>query len=56
MGGRGSSSGMSVKGRKYGSQYHTVLTDGNIKFVEKNDRASEQFAPCIKPQQGLNRC
>ncbi len=43
MGGRGSSSGMSVKGRKYGSQYHTVLTDGNIKFVEKNDRTSESL-------------
>ena len=43
MGGRGSSSGMFVKGRKYGSQYHTVLADGNIKFVEKNDRTSESL-------------
>ena len=43
MGGRGSSSGMSVKGRKYGSQYHTVLTDRNIKFVQKNDRTSESL-------------
>lgn len=34
---------MSVKGRKYGSQYHTVLADGNIKFVEKNDRTSESL-------------
>lgn len=43
MGSRGSSSGMSVKGRKYGSQHHTVLADGNIKFVEKNDRTSESL-------------
>ena len=41
MGGRGSSSGMSAKGNPYGSQYHTVLESGNIKFVTKNERDSE---------------
>ena len=41
MGGRGSSSGVSVKGNEYGSQYHTLLQSGNIKFVEKNTRNSE---------------
>ena len=41
MGGRGASSGVSDKGNKYGSQYHTLFTDGNIKFVEKNSRQSE---------------
>lgn len=46
MGGRGSSSGMSVdkNGKpmnKYGTQYSKVLEDGNIKFVTKNSRQSE---------------
>lgn len=46
MGGRGSTSGFSVgkDGRpknKYGSQYHTILESGNIKFVTKNTRDSE---------------
>lgn len=44
MGGRGASSGISSnKNNKYGSQYHTVLTHGNIKFVVKNDRHSESL-------------
>ena len=41
MGGRGSSSGMSNAGNAYGSQYHTLLKSGNIKFVQKNSRESE---------------
>ncbi len=41
MGGRGASSGVSTGGNKYGSQNHTVLRDGNIKFVTKNQRTSE---------------
>lgn len=46
MGGRGASSGWSVDKRgdpknPYGSQYHSVLTVGNIKFVSKNGRGSE---------------
>lgn len=41
MGGRGASSGISDKGNPYGSQYHTVFTTSNIKFVEKNSRSSE---------------
>lgn len=43
MGGRGSSSGISDKRKKYGSQYNTVLTSGNINFVEANDRHSESL-------------
>ncbi len=43
MGGRGASSGISDKGNKYGSQYHTILQDGNIKFVSKNERTSESL-------------
>ena len=41
MGGRGASSGISDKENKYGSQYHTILQSGNIKFVAKNKRTSE---------------
>lgn len=46
MGGRGASSGFSVDKHgkpknKYGSQYHTILESGNIKFVAKNERTSE---------------
>ena len=41
MGGRGSSSGVSNYWNKYGSQYKTVLKEGNIKFVQKNSRTSE---------------
>lgn len=37
MGGRGASSGVSVKGKTYGSEYKTLMTDGNIKFVRYND-------------------
>ncbi|SHN64503.1 hypothetical protein SAMN02745247_02804 [Butyrivibrio hungatei DSM 14810] len=33
MGGRGASSGISVKGKIYGSEYKSLLTYGNIKFV-----------------------
>lgn len=41
MGGRGASSGISQQGNKYGTQYRTVLTEGNIKFVTKVNRQSE---------------
>lgn len=37
MGGHGASSGMSNKGKPYGSEYKTVLRDGNIKFVKANN-------------------
>jgi len=43
MGGRGASSGVSDKGNSYGSQYHSLLTVGNIKFVSKNSRQSESL-------------
>lgn len=33
MGGRGASSGISKKGKKYGTEYETLYKDGNIKFV-----------------------
>lgn len=37
MGGRGSASGISDKGKRYGTEYTTVLQSGNIKFVKKNE-------------------
>ncbi|NMD37784.1 MAG: hypothetical protein GYA87_03780 [Christensenellaceae bacterium] len=40
MGGRGSSSGVSVKGIPYGSEYTSVLNIINIKFLKKNDGSS----------------
>ena len=40
MGGRGASSGVSDKGKPYGTEYTTLLTSGNIKFVRYNDSGS----------------
>ena len=40
MGGRGASSGISTKGKIYGTEYSTVLKKGNIKFVKYNDASS----------------
>lgn len=37
MGGRGSSSGISDKGKPYGTEYTTLYQSGNIKFVTPND-------------------
>lgn len=37
MGGRGASSGISVSGKPYGSEFRSVLRDGNIKFVKANN-------------------
>lgn len=41
MGGRGASSYTSKLRNRYGSQYRTLLTAGNVKFVEKTGRGSE---------------
>ena len=40
MGGRGASSGMSDSGKKYGTEYRTILQVGNVKFIKKNDGKS----------------
>lgn len=40
MGGRGASSGISVSGKKYGTEYTTLHQSGNIKFVRYNDNKS----------------
>lgn len=54
MGGRGSSSGMSVDKNgnpkaPYGSQYHALLEVENIKFVAKNTRQSEALMETMTP-------
>lgn len=40
FGGRGASSGISVKGKPYGTEYTTLYQSGNIKFVRYNDSKS----------------
>lgn len=40
MSGRGSSSGISDKGKVYGTEYSTLYQSGNIKFVRYNDSTS----------------
>jgi len=37
MGGRGSSTGVSSNGKAYGTEYKSLLTSGNIKFVVRRD-------------------
>lgn len=41
MGGRGASSGMSAKGKKYGTEYTTLAEVGNIKFIKYNDGSAK---------------
>lgn len=40
MGGRGAASGISDKGKAYGTEYTTLLKAGNVKFVKYNDSTS----------------
>jgi len=49
MGGRGSSSGISDKGHKYGSQYHKVWEFENIKYVQRNPDAKEALMETRTP-------
>lgn len=37
MGGRGASSGFSVDGKAYGSEYKTLLQSGNIKIIQRTE-------------------
>ena len=36
MGGRGASSGISDKGKRYGTEFTSLLKVGNIKFIKRN--------------------
>lgn len=40
MGGRGANSGVSDKGKTYGTEYKTLLKSGNVKFIKYNDSKS----------------
>lgn len=50
MGGRGASSGISDRGKKYGSEYTTLYESSNIKFVQYNDAKSAKT-----PQETMTR-
>lgn len=52
MGGRGASSGVSDKGKKYGTEYNTLLDAGDILFIRRNDNSAS--AP-YETQAGDNR-
>ena len=54
MGGRGSASGVSVSGIKYGQEYRTVLAIDNIKFVVNVLRRSATL-PLETMSAGRNR-
>lgn len=41
MGGRGASSGISVSGKTYGSEFKTLVKESNIKFVKAVDGAQK---------------
>ncbi len=43
MGGRGASSGVSDKKKKYGTEYKSLLTVGNMKFIKATSNSSELF-------------
>lgn len=43
MGGRGAASGISDKGKKYGTEYETLFTAGNLKFIKPTSRESNMF-------------
>lgn len=40
MGGRGAASGISDKGKPYGTEYTTLLKVSNVKFVQYNDSSA----------------
>ena len=50
MGGRGSSSGFSDKGKPYGTEFSTLFKTSNIKFVRYNDSTAAKT-----PQETMTR-
>ena len=42
FGGRGASSGISVNGKVYGTEYTTLYQSGNIKFIRYNDSTASK--------------
>ena len=51
MGSRGASSGISIKGKIYGTEYTTLLQHDNIKFVRYN-HSTQATAPMETMVQG----
>lgn len=49
MGGRGSSSGMSDSGKKYGTEYTTLAQFGNIKVVRHNEKNAKAPMETMTP-------
>ncbi len=45
MGGRGAASGTSVSGKKYGTEYKTLFSESNIKFVQRTEEGASAAAP-----------
>lgn len=43
MGGRGASSGISTNGNRYGTQYRTVVSSGNVKIVRPKAESTESL-------------
>jgi len=54
MGGRGAASGVSAAGKKYGTEYRTILTHDNIKFVQPQKEGSAPV-PLETMSAGKNR-
>lgn len=50
FGGRGGSSGVSVKGERYGTEYSSLLKVGNVRFVRYNGSVSAK-----PPQETMTR-
>lgn len=50
FGGRGGSSGVSVKGERYGTEYSSLLKVGNVRFVRYNGSGSAK-----PPQETMTR-
>lgn len=49
MGGRGASSGLSDKGKKYGTEYTTIAQFGNVKVVRANDGGAKAPMETMTP-------
>lgn len=49
MGGRGASSGLSDKGKRYGTEYKTLAQFGNVKVVRANDGGAKSPMETMTP-------
>lgn len=50
FGGRGASSGMSIAGRKYGTEYKTLHQSGNVKYIRYNLSMASKILLRHKPK------